>query len=119
MAAHVFFENFGGYGPTDLPGLEIATNRTLHAAVADPLAYGRDSKDYLADLDRANVAFVADQPFLWPAYWGINRHTAELSALIAREAPGQGWERVERLAYGKDASRFVDVYVRASAAPPR
>lgn len=111
MPHAVFFENFGGYGPADPAGLEIAVDRPL-AWTGDPLSYSLDTAAYLAAFDHANVAFIANRPFLWPRYWGINRHTAQLHDVIAERAPVQGWQHVDRLALGDDRSRFVDVYVR-------
>ena len=118
MPDAVFFENFGGYGPADLPGLEIAADRDL-VSTGDPLSYSPDLATYLAAFDRANVAFIANRPFLWPRYWGINRHTTQLHDAIAERARSQGWRRVERLTYGGDPSRSVDVYQRGDARAAR
>jgi hypothetical protein len=63
-------------------------------------------------MESANVAFIANQNFLWPTFMGLNRNTEEIAAFMAARGRSLGFERAERVLFDSDPSRYIDVYTR-------
>ena len=113
VEAPVLFMNFGGVGALDPHGYEVALRRTLPVATTgSSISYRTPLEAYTSVMESANVAFIANQNFLWPAFMGVNRKTEEIAAFMAARGRSLGFERAERVLFDSDPSRYVDVYVR-------
>lgn len=116
LANPVVFQNYAGVGQLDFQGLEVAAGRTLGWRRVDNISYNKGLADYLAVLQLADVALVANRNFMWPSYVGVNHKTEAIAKTVAARATELGLSKSARLYFDSGTDNYIDVYVRPTLA---